>query len=131
MILSTPAFRSAEAADWATLKVSPSNVVVVQPGESKAVYVYVSAKESAAAGQKMFAVAVKSGDTTLKEVVLKANVQEADAEESTSDWSKVKKGLEIGLVVLVILLVILGLIIGFNRLRAEDDAEEDQSQTYY
>ncbi len=122
---------SAEAGSWAEIKMSPSNVVVLGPNEAKAVYVYVSAKEDANAGEQMFALKIKSGDATLKEIALKANVKEA-AQASSSSMSKLKKGLEIGLVVLVVLLVVIGLIIGFNRLKADEDDEDlDAGQTYY
>jgi uncharacterized membrane protein len=116
------------AGDWADVKVSPSNVVVLNGGESKAVYVYVSAKEGAAAGEKVFGVSISSGSEVLKEITLKANVA-----EKSSSLSGLKKGLEIGLVVLVVLLVILGLIIGFNKLKGdeEDKEEPEAGQTYY
>jgi uncharacterized membrane protein len=115
---------SAVGGDWAEIKVSP-NVVVLGPEETKIVYVSVAAKEDAAEGEKTFGVAIKSGDATLKEVTLKANVVEDNA-----GWSKVKKGLEVALVVLVVLLVIIGLIIGFNRLKGDED-EEAKEETYY
>ena len=118
---------SANIGDWADVKVSPSNVVVLEGGESKAVYVFVSAKEDVAAGEQIFGLAVKSGDETLKEITLKANVVEEE-----EDTGSLKKGLEVGLVVLVVLLVILGLIIGFNRLKGdEEDDETEAGQTYY
>lgn len=119
-----------QAADWAEAKVSPSNVVFLNAGESKAVYVYLSAKDNAPAGKQMFSVSVKSGDTTLKEVPLTANV--VKAQEKASSGVGLKRGLEIGLVVLVVLLVILGLIIGFNKLKSNDDEEpKEPEQTYY
>lgn len=114
---------SAIAGDWATIKVSPS-VVVLGAGETKVVYVSVAANEDATEGQKTFGVAIKSGDATLKEVTLKANVIENEA-----GWDKVKKGLEVALVVLVVLLVIIGLVIGFNRLKG--DEEDANEETYY
>lgn len=120
---------SAEAGNWASIKISPSNVVVLGPNEAKAVYVYVSAKEEASAGQQMFALKIKSGDATLKEIALKANVVEPVA---TSNVSSLRNALQIGLVVLVVLLVVIGLIIGFNRLKADEDDEDlDAGQTYY
>jgi flagellar biosynthesis/type III secretory pathway M-ring protein FliF/YscJ len=54
--------------------------------------------------------------------------------ETTGSWDKLKKGLEIGLIVLVVLLIIVGLIVAFNRKKDEDDEEaEDEisGQTYY
>jgi hypothetical protein len=68
-------------------------------------------------------------------MLLTANVEPAATEEvseEASSWDSVKKGLEVGLIVLVILLVILGLIIVVNKLRSQDDDEEDEkSKTYY
>ncbi len=122
-------------AEWADVSISPANIVVVNPGEAEAVYVYLSAKEDASLGEHMFSLKVSSAGETLKEFTLKANVAEAEAPEpSTAQWSTVRKVLEIGLVVLVILLVILGLIIGFSRLRGRDtepEDEESKSETYY
>ena len=46
---------------------------------------------------------------------------------------KIKKALEVGLVVWVVVLVILGLIIGFNKLKGSDEEDEEKGddQTYY
>jgi hypothetical protein len=115
---------SAEAGDWAEVSISPSNVVVLEAGEAKAVYVYATADKDAS-GEQLIAVKIASGDKTLKEITLKANVAGA------AGWEKVKKALEVGLVILVILLVIIGLIIGFNRLKGNEDEDKEEAQTYY
>jgi len=115
---------SAEAGDWAEVSISPSNVVVLEAGEAKAVYVYATADKDAA-GEQLIAVKVASGEKTLKEVTLKANV----VGESSLD--KMKNALQVGLVVLVILLVIIGLIIGFNRLKGNEEEDKEEAQTYY
>ena len=119
--------------DWAKVSVSPSNVVVVEPSEAKAVYAYVTALDTAVAGEHMFSVTVKSGSETLKEIPLKANVVESVNEESTSKWGSVKTALEYGLIILIILLVILGLVIGFNKLKGddEDDFDDEDDKNYY
>ena len=116
---------STDAVEGLDVKVSP-NVAVLAGGETKVVYVYVSADEDATEGAQNVGVTIKSGDETLKQVTLKANVVEPES----SAWDKVKKGLEVALVVLVVLLVIIGLIIGFNRLKGDDD-DEDKEETYY
>jgi len=114
-------------ADWANIKVSPSNVVVVNGKDSQAVYVYVSAKENAAVGEQVFGLEIKSGDE-VKSVALKANVVEAPA----SSWDKAKRALEIGLIVLVVLLVVIGLVVAFRKDKEEDLEEpEVADQTYY
>ncbi len=120
--------------NWADISISPANIVVLQPGEAKALYVYVTAKSDAQPGEHMFVLKVSSGSETLKQFTLKSNVVAAK-EQKTTNWDKLKKGLLIGVVVLVVLLVILALVIGFSKLKSEDDFEEDEEdakgQTYY
>jgi len=118
---------------WADVTISPQNIVVLQPGEAKAMFVQLAAKADAPVGENMFTLTVTSGTETLKQFVLKADVQEASAPADDSRWAGVKRVLEIGLVVLVVLLVILGLIIGFSRLKGNDDDMDDdgKSETYY
>jgi hypothetical protein len=116
---------------WGDVRVDPSTVVVLNEGETQTVYLFVSADEDAS-GSYTFGVTVSAGSETLKEVLLTANVEaatSAPAEESAGSWDSVKKGLEVGLIVLVILLVVLGLVLVVNKLRSEDDDEE--SKTYY
>jgi uncharacterized membrane protein len=114
---------SADGADWANFRVSPSNVLVVGAGESKAFTVFASAKDNAPAGSQTFTVSISSNDKVLKQLPLSMNV------EKSSGASQLKRGLEVGLVVLVILLVVIGLIIGFSKLRGDD--EDDEEKTYY
>ena len=118
---------SADGANWATFRLSPSNVLVIGAGESKAVNVYVAASKDAPVGEQTFSLTVKSGEKTLKEIPMKVSVDAG----KVSVWGKLKRGLEIGLVVLVILVVILGLIIGFNKLKGEEDEETKEGETYY
>ena len=115
---------SVQAGSWADVRVSP-NVVVLDADETKMVYVYVAAKEDATVGEQTFGVSVQSGEKVLKEFVLKANVM-----EPANRGFDLKKGLEVALVVLVVLLVVVGLVVGFKRLR-EDEEEPGQEQTYY
>ncbi len=117
---------SVDSADWADFSVTPSNVLVVGAGESKAAFVAVDAKESAS-GLQVFSVTIKSGETVLKQVPLRANIAGA----KSASLGGLKKALEVGLVVLVVLLVILGLIIGFNKLKGSDEEEEEGEKTYY
>jgi len=120
---------------WADVTISPQNIVVLQPGEAKAMFVQLAAKADAPVGENMFTLTVTSGTETLKQFVLKASVAEGEeAPADASRWAGVKRVLEIGLMVLVVLLVILGLIIGFSRLKGNDDDMDDdegKSETYY
>ncbi len=119
---------SVSGANFATFTVAPSNVALLESGASKAIYVNVNADADAEEGEHMFAIAVSAGGEVLKEIPLQANV----VVKEVGSWDKVKKALEIGLVVLVVLLVILGLIVGFNKMKgSDDDDDEEGNQTYY
>jgi uncharacterized membrane protein len=113
---------------WATARISPSNVIVLAPGETSTVFVYVSATDDAAAGDHVFSVSISSADSVLKSVPLKASVV---GETPSFGWDKIKTALEIGFVILVVILVVLGLIIGFSKLRDKEEPEEVSGQTYY
>src|SRR3989344_5368927 len=109
----------AATGDWATASVS-EKLVVLEPGQSKVVYVDLTAANDATAGEHLASLTVKSCSDVLETVVLKATV----AAEKASDETSLRNGLEIALVVLVVLLVLLGLVIGFSRLRKDDEGEE-------
>ena len=116
---------------WGSVRIDPSNVVVLGQGETQTVYLFVSADEEAS-GSYTFAVTVSAGSEALKQMLLTANVEGAPAEaEETSSSDSVKKGLMVGLAVLAILLVILGLIVVVNKLRQDDEEDEKESKTYY
>jgi uncharacterized membrane protein len=110
--------------DWATATVS-DNLVVLEPGKNKVVYVDVTPSASAAVGEHVTSLAVQSGAEVLETISLKATVTGATVESGFS----LRNGLEIALIILVVLLVIIGLIIGFSRLKRDD--EEDEEKTYY
>ncbi len=110
---------------WATASVSEM-LVVLAPGQNKVVYVDVNAAADAPVGEHAVSVAVKSGSETVYTLALKANVVSAAPAVQANDFN-LRNGLEIALIVLVVLLVIIGLIIGFSRLRKDDEEE----QTYY
>ena len=110
--------------EWATVSITPSNVVVVGAGETKAVYVYVAAKSGASAGDHMFSVTVSGLSETPQQIPFTAKVVSAAT-------GNLKRGLEIGLFVLVIIIVIIGLVIGFSRLKGSEEKEERESETYY
>ncbi len=114
---------------WATSRISPSNVVVLAPGETSTVFIYLSATDAATTGEHMFSVSISSADTVLKQLPLKASV--VSEQVPVFGWDKIKTALEIGFVILVVILVVLGLIIGFSKLREKDEPEEVSGQTYY
>ncbi|MEK6901047.1 MAG: hypothetical protein AABX37_01770 [Nanoarchaeota archaeon] len=114
--------------DWGSATVS-ENLVVLEPGRNKVVYVDVNVAQSTQAGEYLASLAIKSGNEVLETVPLKAMVVSAAKQTSGADGTNVnlRNGLEIALIVLVVLLVIIGLIVGFSRLRKDNEEE----QTYY
>ncbi|MBI2147541.1 hypothetical protein HYU19_03620 [Candidatus Woesearchaeota archaeon] len=116
---------------FGSVQVSPSNVVVVNPSETKTVYIYLTMRSDATLGTHTFSVEIKSGDKSLQSVPLSVNVVGA----SDADWSSVKRGLEVGLVVLIVLLVILGVVIAVMKAKKKDDEGSEQpaaeQTTYY
>lgn len=110
------------AGDWATSQVS-ENLVVLEAGKTKVVYAYLTAKTTAAAGEKIATLNVKADNNVLQTLYLKANVV---PQESSFN---LRNGIEIALVILVVILVIIGLVIGFTRLKKDESNEEDK--TYY
>jgi len=113
------------ATTWATARIDPSSVIVVPAGQSRTAYLYVSANPDAELGDKTFTLTIDSG-TDSKQIPLVAKITK-NVSTSTTDWSKFRNALEIGLVVLVIILIIIGLVIGFNKMK--DNKQE--SEPYY
>ncbi|MBN2420766.1 hypothetical protein JXB27_00645 [Candidatus Woesearchaeota archaeon] len=117
--------------DWGTIKMSPSNVIVLNPGETKQVYVYLAVAENAALGEHVFSVDVKSGNNVVQQVPLKADVLESSA----SSWDGVKKALQVGVIILVILILVLAVVIAYQKKFKGSDAkvveDEQIAQTYY
>lgn len=111
------------SADWAQTSVSET-LVNLDAGRSKAVHVMVT-PNAGVQGAQVATVTIKEGTQVLETISLTANVVGEQVESSNLSW---RNGLEIALIVLVVLLVIIGLIIGFSRLRKDDEEEE---QTYY
>lgn len=118
------------ADEWADVRITPSNSMVINGGESRVMYIYVTAREGASVGQKVFTVSVNSNGETLKQIPLSANVV---AGQQTQEPTNLRRALEIGLIVLVLILIILAFVVGFRKSR-KDEGESDEeptSQTYY
>ena len=119
---------TADGAASLSLRVSP-NLILLGPGESKAFTIFASSKQETA-GEQMFSVTISSNDKVMKQIPLSLNSLES-GDSSAAGVSKVKRGLEIGLVVLVVLIVIIGLIIGFSKLRGDGEEEGKEGKEYY
>ena len=111
-----------EGADWATTKISPSNVIVVKPGETKFAYIYVTPTATAEEGEHVFNVKVTAGDQE-KTFSMKGTV--AKAEQDT-----LKRGLEISLIILLIVLIIVGLIVGLSKMKGGSSESEEETSYY-
>ncbi len=111
--------------DWATTSLSES-LVVLGEGSSAVVYANVDVASNAASGAHMANLVVSNQGEVLQSIGLSTNVA-GDAVSAGSSDISLRNGLELALIILVVLLVVLGLIIGFVRLRRD---EEDE-QTYY
>lgn len=114
---------------FATATVNPSSVVVVQPGQTAMTQVALSGVETATAGTHPFTVSIRSADGSFAQSLpLTANVV---VSEKSSNGG-LSGALEIVLIVLLVIIVILALVIGFSRLKGDnDDFDEDNDQTYY
>lgn len=119
--------------DWASIRLSPGNLVVVNPGESKAVYVYASANEDAAIGEHSFSANVKTGNTVVGTVSFKADVVEGQATLKSSTLNAVLMYLLIALVIVAVLVLI---VYGVTRAKKggskkSEAPEFDMGQSYY
>lgn len=121
---------TADSANWGTVRVGPSNVVVVEPGQSRAVNVYVSANKGAS-GEQMFLVSIKSDDKTLKQIPFKAVVSAGNGGAAPGTGSKLKTVLEVLVVVLLVVLVLVALVFGFNKMMKGSNDGKEEGETYY
>ncbi|MEK6886577.1 MAG: hypothetical protein AABW88_01975 [Nanoarchaeota archaeon] len=115
---------------WAVTKVSPSNVLILNAGETKQAYVYVAANENSAVGEHVFSVDVKVGNDVVQQIPMKADVLES----AGSAWAGVKKALSVGVILLVVLIIALGAVILYQKkFKPADETKEDEqiAQTYY
>ena len=116
---------------WAVTKVSPSNVLILNAGETKQAYVYVAANENAATGEHVFSVDIRVGNDVVQQVPLKADVLES---ANNSAWAGIKKALSVGVILLVVLIIALGAVVIYQRkFKSADETKEDEqiAQTYY
>ncbi len=113
---------------WGTSTFKPGNVVIVEPGQSKTVYLRLTADRNTT-GDKTFTVNVNAnGDSNSFTAV--ANVEAA--QQQTSDGqSTVRTILEWALVVLIVVLIVLGLVLLFRQGGDEEPREDDEDEPDY
>ncbi|MBI2133578.1 hypothetical protein HYU11_02755 [Candidatus Woesearchaeota archaeon] len=113
--------------DWGNVRLSPSNVVVVNAGESKTVSLFVSAKPEASEGEKTFSLTVKDqAGNSLQQILMKARVQPKEG-----GLGNMRRLLEIGLIVLAVIVIVIALLVIFSRMRGKEEEPETETKTYY
>ncbi len=115
--------------NWGTVRVAPSNVAVIDAGQSATLNVYVSAATSAPAGEQLFLVNIKTGDKVLQQIPLKAVISKPAA--APGGTFKLRTVLEVLAVVLLVLVIIILLVFGMSRIMKKDEEEGEESETYY
>lgn len=120
----------ASGVDWATVRMSPGNVAVVSPGESKAVYVYASANENAAVGTHEFTATIKSADKVVGTATFKADVVESSGSFDKTSFNSILMYLLIALVIVLVLVVVV-LIVTKGKKNEPQEEEFDSTQSYY
>ncbi len=105
--------------DWSTASLSESVVVLGSNGDSQVVYANVDVSSSAS-GAHTASLVVSNNGQVIETISLGASVNAT----AGTDFD-LRNGLELALIILVVLLVVIGLIIGFTRLR------RDEEEAYY
>lgn len=99
-----------EGADWANVRLSDSNVIVLQPKESKTTNIYVSSRGDVQ-GEQSFLSTIKSNGKVLQQIQLTGNVV---AEKSLLSPG-LKSLIEVVLMAAVVLSAAAGLFFGFRK----------------
>lgn len=117
--------------DWATVRLSPGNVVVVEPGQSKAVYVYTSANENAEVGTHDFNAVIKSDSEVIGTATFNADVVESSASFDQTSFNTILTYLLIALVIVLALIVVVLIVTKNKGGRKGEEEEFDATQSYY
>ncbi|MBI2671211.1 hypothetical protein HYX18_04525 [Candidatus Woesearchaeota archaeon] len=109
---------------WGNSRVDPASVTVA-PDQTGEMFVFIGANENAQAADNAVTLTVKSGENIVKQVPVTVKVSGAQTQDT---FGSLRRGLEIGFIVLLIVLVILGLILAARKLGGK---EEEEGKTYY
>ena len=118
-----------DGAGWANLRLSDSNVFVINPKESKTLNVFASTTANAF-GEQVFLATVKNNGRLLKQIPLKGDVAEARGLLA----SKLKNLLQMLLIAIVIALAAIGFFFGVKKLMQSGGHEipdKSESEPYY
>lgn len=118
---------------WGETSIEPESYFALNPGESRVVYVNAEANKEGE-HNLLFSVDVNDGEFK-RDVSLTVDAEkEKVVDEKEPSWDNIRRGLEIGLIVLIGLLVILALVIAFSGKKPKKEGKEesdDESETYY
>ena len=112
------------AQEFAIVKISPSNLVVVDGGETKSVNVFLAAQENAEIGPHPFNLEIKSGEKMLEQVPLTLNVVQPKAKGLSMNGIEIKL-----LLVLLIILVVVAAIIGYVLYSKDHESNEPLAES--
>ncbi|MFW6028668.1 MAG: hypothetical protein ACOCRO_00285 [Halanaerobiales bacterium] len=117
--------------DWGNTMIEPENYFVLNAGESRTVYVSAEPRESGR-NNLLVQVDVNNGEYQ-RDLSLTVNAEKEKVVDDVAGWDNVKRGLEIGLIVLIGLLIILALVVAFSGKgkKSNEKGSDDDSETYY
>ena len=127
-------YLSAEGANGLQIRFSPSNAVIVQPGDMQNVFVYVAADKNTPVGSQVLTISVKdSTGKSLKSQAVRVDVKQGSAASPGFNFGgDTIQMLGIGLLVLLVILFLLGVYIVFGKQPPTERAEQTKlNKTYY
>lgn len=128
-------YLSVEGANGIQFRFSPSNAVIVQPGDIQNVFVYAAAPQDAPLGSQIITVSVKDATgKTVKSQSVRIDVKEgkkSSGQAFSFDGDAVQM-LGIGLLVLLVILFLLGVYLVFGKQQPPQKADQTKlNKTYY
>lgn len=117
------------AESFATVRISPSNLVVVEPGETKQVFVYTAARDGATLGPHVFNMDISGNGKTLQQVPLTLNV--VSAQTAPSKWNVPTLDMSRGLTITLVVLIIAGIIVAVMLFSGKKPENMASTKTYY
>lgn len=110
-----------------TSRISPSNVLVIGPGQTKSAYIYLSALDQARLGPVTFSLIVNSRGETIKELPIVANIVDSGRPTNIS----LPKVLEAVLVLLLLVFIAVGIAVVMQNKGKRKNKEEVKQETEY
>ncbi len=117
------------AEEFSTVKISPSNLVMLDGSETKAVYVFLGARETASTGPHIFTVEIRAGDQVLEQIPLTLNIVEPEGKKMAMTQSNLVTVLIIVLIVLIVAGIALG--VAYSKKKSQGKPDAASAQTYY